>query len=182
MFVMFSVSCSWNNSPPALCASTANVVCRNTDLFKEEMFPINHILFSLVLHLVTCPYHEFKHICYNNVSILYFFSFWLQILTNEFVQLFVLPWALLCLVFVCLLFLWSCYFVTQHRAHKSTHQYIKNWIMEEEKQSKIVIHLFFVYLVSLSAVPLSVVQTICMGCYVACACHWCCLCNLPVKK
>jgi hypothetical protein len=41
------------------------------------------------------------------VSILYFFSFWLQILVNEFVQLFVLPWALPCLVIVCLLFLCS---------------------------------------------------------------------------
>lgn len=99
---MFSVSCSWNNSPPPICAWTANIVCRNTDLFKEEMFPINHILFSLVHHLVTCPYHEFKHISCNNVSILYFFSFWLRILINEIVQLFVLPWAFLCLVFVCL--------------------------------------------------------------------------------
>jgi len=50
----------------------------------------------------------------------------------------------------------------------------------EEKQSKIVIHLFFVYLVSLSTVPLSGVQTIYLGCHVACVCHWCCLCNLPV--
>ena len=104
---IFSVGCSWNSCPPAICASTANVVCRNIDLFKEEMFPINHILFSPVLLLLTYPYHEFKHICYNSVSILYFFSFWLRILINEIGELFVLPWALLCLVFVCLHFLSS---------------------------------------------------------------------------
>jgi hypothetical protein len=69
---------------------------------EKKCFPL--IIFSLVLYPLTCPYHEFKHICYNNVSN-FVFLFFLTLTFNKiklYSFVFVLSWALFCPVYVCL--------------------------------------------------------------------------------
>jgi hypothetical protein len=43
-FSMFNLSPSLKNCPSARCASAANVVCRDFDIFKTNIVSLSHIL------------------------------------------------------------------------------------------------------------------------------------------
>jgi hypothetical protein len=41
---LFSVCSSCKNCPSARCASAANIVCKDVDIFGAKNVPLNHIL------------------------------------------------------------------------------------------------------------------------------------------
>jgi hypothetical protein len=41
---VFDVCCSIKNYPPVRCASAANVICRDVDIFGTKTVSLNHIL------------------------------------------------------------------------------------------------------------------------------------------
>jgi hypothetical protein len=43
-FALFNVCSSWKNCPSAQCASAANIVCRDLNVFEARNVPLNRFL------------------------------------------------------------------------------------------------------------------------------------------
>jgi hypothetical protein len=78
-FALFNVCSSTKNCPSARCASAANVVCRDVDVFGAKNVLLYHILYVLIVITIIsiCKYKYYPFLPHNDIiiaNVLMYFS------------------------------------------------------------------------------------------------------------